>query len=61
MSLGNGGGFLQTAFGFSFAHRLVQNAASSGSFDESGHEQLIVGTETGKICLQGSGFLKVFK
>uniref|UniRef100_A0A1I8B3Z3 BBS2_Mid domain-containing protein n=1 Tax=Meloidogyne hapla TaxID=6305 RepID=A0A1I8B3Z3_MELHA len=69
MSFGQGNCSLKTAFGFSFAHRLV--AASSGSFDETGHEQLVVGTETGKICLQGSesifhvndriNFLSVYK
>uniref|UniRef100_A0A914MQM5 Uncharacterized protein n=1 Tax=Meloidogyne incognita TaxID=6306 RepID=A0A914MQM5_MELIC len=69
MSVGQGNCSLKTAFGFSFAHRLV--AAASGSFDESGHEQLVVGTETGKICLQGSesvfhvndkiNFLSVYK
>nr|CAD2195707.1 unnamed protein product [Meloidogyne enterolobii] len=69
MNVGQGNCSLKTAFGFSFAHRLV--AAASGSFDESGHEQLVVGTETGKICLQGSesvfhvndkiNFLSVYK
>uniref|UniRef100_A0A914LST1 Uncharacterized protein n=1 Tax=Meloidogyne incognita TaxID=6306 RepID=A0A914LST1_MELIC len=38
MNVGQGNCSLKTAFGFSFAHRLV--AAASGSFDESGHEHV---------------------
>ena len=65
MSFVGQGGVLKAAFGFSFAHRLVKNGAASGVFDTNGHEQLVVGTETGKICLQGSGqqndeFHKIF-
>ncbi|KAL3079693.1 hypothetical protein niasHS_013975 [Heterodera schachtii] len=45
---------LRAAFSFGFAHRLVRRyGAAAGIFDASGREQLVVGTETGKICLQG--------
>lgn len=50
------GGSLKPAFGFSFPHRLLKNGAGSGVFEESGRLQMVVGTETGKICLQGSGW-----
>lgn len=47
---------LRAAFGFGFSHRLVPRAgAAVGVFDPSGREQLVVGTETGKLCMQGTG------
>jgi Bardet-Biedl syndrome 2 protein len=54
MSFGQIGSSLRTAFNSSFAHRLAQNAAASGSFNSDCHEQLVVGTETAKICFQGN-------
>uniref|UniRef100_A0A183BPI1 Bardet-Biedl syndrome 2 protein homolog n=1 Tax=Globodera pallida TaxID=36090 RepID=A0A183BPI1_GLOPA len=51
-AVGGRGQQLRAAFSFGFAHRLAQGGGAAGVFDGSGREQLAVGTETGKICLQ---------